>query len=151
MSQPTDGVCWMVSAQMVYKWAKATGNGSMIDPMSDPGSRSRYERNGDWWCGQNGLLAGYFKMKTHSSLPMDYAGLSGFMAKHGPVWTGLKKNWGGHSHGHVVVICGAADTGVFIHDPEPMHYGTAMWLTWAQINKAISAITDADYQFLTAT
>lgn len=150
LPQPTDGVCWMKSAQMVYEWQKASGKGGMKDPMSDSGFKTRYENNGDWWGGQNGILARTFNMKTHGSLAMSYDSLNTFMAKHGPVWTGLKKNWGGNNHGHVVVICGVADTGVLIHDPEPMHKGTQLWLTWDQINKAIAAITDADYQFLTA-
>jgi hypothetical protein len=151
VSQYDTGVCWMASAMMVYKWQEATGNGSMIDPMSHADSAGRYGRNGDWFCGNNGMLAGYFKMKKHSSLSMTYEAVSSFLAKHGPIWTGLQKNWTGKNHGHVVVICGVADTGVFIHDPEPVKQGSSMWLTWGQINKALSAISDvADYQFLTA-
>ncbi|MGQ0543374.1 MAG: papain-like cysteine protease family protein [Blastocatellia bacterium] len=152
MSQPTDGVCWMVSAQMVYKWSKATGSGQMKDPMTDSGSKWRYDNNGDWSSAQNGILAGYFNMKTHafSAVSMSYDSLNNFMTKHGPIWTGLQKNWGGHNHGHVVVICGVADTGVFIHDPEPMKQGTAHWLTWEQIKKALDGLSGADYQYLTA-
>ncbi len=153
MSQPTDGVCWMVSAQMVYKWSQATGNGNMRDPMDDEGSKARYGRNGDWSSAQNGLLAGYFNMVTHkhNAFTMDYNSLSNFLICKGPIWTGLQKNWGGNNHGHVVVICGAADTGVFIHDPEPMKSGSAEWLTWDQIKKAVDGLSGADYQFLTAT
>ncbi|MBX3294781.1 MAG: C39 family peptidase [Acidobacteria bacterium] len=150
LAQPTDGVCWMKSAQMVYSWSKATGKGSMKDPMSDAGFKARYDNNGDWWAGHNGILAKTFNMKTHSKVDMSLAGLNSFLPTHGPIWTGLRKNWGGHNHGHVVVIFGVADTGVLINDPEPMHRGTEMWLTWEQINKAIAGITDADYQFLTA-
>ena len=150
MSQPTDGVCWMVSAQMVYKWSKAAGKGDMKDPMSDSGSKTRYENNGDWSQSQNGLLAGYFNMKKHSSVTMSCDSLIKFFDSHGPIWTGVQKNWGGNNHGHVVVICGVADTGVFMHDPEPMKSGTAAWMTWDQINKAINGLSGADYQFLTA-
>jgi hypothetical protein len=135
---------------MVYKWSSSTGKGSMKDPMSIDDMAKRYKDNLDWWAGQNGILASRFNMKTHDSVDMTVSGLSSFMAAHGPVWTGLKKNWGGNNHGHVVVMFGVADTGVLINDPEPMNKGTEVWLTWEQINKAIAGITDADYKFLTA-
>jgi hypothetical protein len=152
MAQPTDGVCWMMSALMVYKWSQNTGSGNMRNPMDDEGSKARYERNGDWSSGHNGLLAGYFNMVTHknSALEMNYDSLSTFLICKGPVWTALQKNWGGNDHGHVVVMCGAADTGVLIHDPEPMKQGSALWLTWNQIKTAINGLSGADYQFLTA-
>ncbi len=150
IAQPTDGVCWFASAQMVYKWSQTTGNGSMTNPENHAASKKRYDDNGDWYSGQNGLLAGYFNMVKHSSVSMDLASLTAFFQQHGPIWTSGQKNWGGNNHGHVVVICGVADTGVFIHDPEPVGKGNSQWLTWAQIQKYIDGATDADYKFLTA-
>jgi hypothetical protein len=150
IAQPTDGVCWFSCAQMVYKWRVATGKGSMTNPENHAPSKKRYDDNGDWFSGQNGMLAGYFSMKKHSSVPMDLAGLTTFFQTHGPIWAGGQKNWGGNNHGHVIVICGVADTGVFIHDPEPVGKGSSQWLTWEQIKKYIDGLTTADYQFLTA-
>lgn len=150
IAQPTDGVCWFACAQMVYKWCKATGNGSMTNPESHAPSKKRYDDNLDWNSAQNGLLASYFNMKTHSSVSMDLSGLTAFFQKNGPIWTAGQKTWGGNNHGHVIVIAGVADTGVFILDPEPVGYGSSQWLTWDQIKKFIDGATKADYKFLTA-
>jgi hypothetical protein len=147
--QPTDGVCWWASLQMLYGWSRASNRGFMKAPESDAGFKGRFERNGDWGSGDNAFLARTYDRKT-PSVKLDYAGVSGVLQKNGPIWTGLVKNWSGHNHGHVVVICGAADTGVYIHDPEPMRSGTGQWLTWAQIGKAIEAEKHATIKFLTA-
>jgi hypothetical protein len=150
IAQPTDGVCWFVCAQMVYKWSKATGHGKMTDPMKHDPSRDRFEHNRDWFSGQNGILAGYFNMKTHATVSLDFAGLKSFLQAHGPIWTAGQKNWDGNDYGHVVVLCGVADTGVFIHDPMPVGRGGSRWLTWKQIQKYVDGATKADYKFLTA-
>jgi len=151
VAQPTDGVCWWASCQMLYQWSQATGQGSMIDPNSDDGFRNRYESNLDWGCGKNGFMADTLKMKKFTSVTMDLSSLVSFLNTHGPVFTSVQKNWGGNNHGHAVVMCGVADTGVLIHDPEPMKSGSKTWLTWDQINKAIDAIKgEADFSFLTA-
>lgn len=150
IAQKSDGVCWCASALMVYKWAQATGNATMKNPLDDAGMKKRYEDNGDWGSSQNGILATTFNMKTHASIPMEYTELNTFLQKHGPIWTAGQKNWGGNNHGHVVVICGVADTGVFIHDPEPVGQGSSQWLTWAQIKKYTDGATQADVKFLTA-
>jgi hypothetical protein len=118
IAQTKTGVCWMASAQMVHKWSRATGRGKMIDPMSHAGSKWRWGENLDWGAYDNGKLAEYFKMNAHDDLTLNYSGVEQFLKKHGPIWTGLQKNWGGNNHGHVVVIRGVADTGVLIHDHE---------------------------------
>ncbi|HCA60212.1 MAG TPA: hypothetical protein DEP46_19785, partial [Blastocatellia bacterium] len=86
LSQPSTGVCWFKSAQMVYAWSKATGKGSMKDPMSVADFKWRYETNRDWWSGQNGMLATAFGMKTHSKVDMSLSGLNSFLPTHGPIW-----------------------------------------------------------------
>jgi hypothetical protein len=148
--QPTDGVCWYVSARMCYRWSQATGTGSMTNPADDVGMHTRFLNNGDWSSDQNGILARTFKMKTFNGVSMDFDNLNSFFTSHGPIWTALQKNWGGHNFGHVVVICGVADTGVFINDPHPVGYGSQKWLTWDQINRAISSFPGGDFGFLTA-
>ena len=152
MWQKSNGVCWYASARMVYTWAKANGKGSMTDPAADPGYFQRYNNGGDVACTQNWHIAQRFHMQKHTDIKMDYASVNSVLQKNGPIWTGLRKNWDGNDHGHVVVICGVADTGVLIHDPEPMHQGTAKWLTWDQITKAVKGLEkDApNPQFLTA-
>ena len=151
--QYASGVCWFASARMCYAWSQATGRGLMTDPKSDPGYFERYNRNGSVGCDQNWHIAQQFNMVKHSSVSMDYEGVSAFLTSHGPMWTGLQKNWGGNNHGHVVVICGVSNTGVFVHDPEPKNQGSTFWLTWAQINKAVDGLTDVaspNPQFLSA-
>ncbi len=150
VAQPSDGVCWWASAQMVYKWSKATGRGQMKSPDSDAGYAQRKKDNGDVYAFQNNILGRALNMKFHSSLSMDQSSVNSFLQDHGPIWTSVKKNWGGNNHGHVVVICGVADTGVLIYDPEPVNQGSSFWLTWDQIKKALAGVTDADPQFMTA-
>ena len=82
-------------------------------------------------------------------MPADYNGLNTFFASHGPIWAAGQKNWCGNDHGHVVVVCGVADTGVFIHDPEPVGHGSSIWLTWDQWKKYVDGFS-ASVQFLTA-
>jgi hypothetical protein len=82
---------------------------------------------------------------------MDFDTVNTFLAKHGPVFTSVQKNWSENNYSHAIVLCGVADTGVSIHDPMPVNQGSSTWLTWAQIQKAIDGVSaDADYQFLTA-
>ena len=149
--QPTDGVCWFVCAQMLYKWQQTAGKGSMIDPMTHEGSKYRYDNNLDWYCGDNGKLADYLQMKKHA-INLDFNGINSALATYGPLWTSVQKNWAGNDHGHVVVILGVADTGVLIHDPEPLKVGNTLWLTWDQITKAVNTATvnGADWRHLTA-
>jgi hypothetical protein len=149
--QPTDGVCWYASARMLYKWSQATGHAGMKNPAEDAGFKQRFDDNGDWYCGENWFMAAALNMKQFSSLSMDYNSLSTFLSIHGPVFTSVQKNWGGNNYSHAVVICGAADTGVFIHDPMPLKSGSSYWLTWGQIQKAIDGVKDvANQQFMTA-
>lgn len=151
--QYASGVCWFASARMVYAWSQATGRGSMTDPKADAGYLARYESNGSVGCDQNWHIAQQFKMKKHPSINMDYESVNEFLKLNGPIWAGVQKNWGGNNHGHVVVICGVAETGVFIHDPEPMNQGSTLWLTWDQINKAadgLKAVASPNPQFLSA-
>ncbi len=148
--QPTDGVCWYACARMLYRWSQATGRGLMKNPQDDSGYFDRFQNNRDVAAFQNNHLGTALNMKLHSSLTLDYSTILGFLQANGPIWAGLKKNWGGNNHGHVVVICGVAETGVFIHDPEPMKQGSTLWLTWEQIRKAVAGITDANPQFMTA-
>lgn len=151
--QYASGVCWFACSRMLYVWSKAAGRGSMTDPKSDSGYLQRYKDNGSVGCDQNWHIAQQFNMKKHASLKMDYASVSKFLTDHGPIWTGLRKNWGGHNHGHVVVICGVSETGVFVHDPEPINQGSSFWLTWEQITKAVEALpklASPNPQFLSA-
>ena len=152
VAQLSNGVCWWASSQMCYLWSQATGKGSMVEPDSDEGFKARHQSNGDWFCGKNGFMADAFKMKKFTSLTMDYDSLKDFMIAHGPVFTSVEKNWDGHTgYGHAIVMCGVADTGVWIYDPEPVNVGGSKWMTWDQINKATGAVADtADYGFLTA-
>lgn len=152
VAQPTNKVCWWASAQMVYKWSKATGRGKMLDPIApETGFSERFKANGNWFCGDNGFLAGMMNMQKFKTLPMNYASLSTFLNLHGPVFTSVQKNWANHNHSHAVVIAGVADTGVWVCDPEPVGQGSSLWLTWAEINKAIQGVAAvADFAFLTA-
>ena len=150
VAQRGDGVCWFASALMLYKWAQATGHTTMKDPMADSGMKMRWDNNLDWGSGHNAFLATTLAMKTHASIPTEYQGLNTFFQSHGPIWAAGQKTWGGADHGHVVVICGVADTGVFIHDPEPVNQGVSLWLTWSQLKKYTDGAS-ATVQFLTAT
>lgn len=149
--QPTDGVCWYVSARMLYKWQTATGRGTMTDPASDSGMKYRFDNNLNWDAENNGWLGGTLSMKR-PEVSLDFEGVNAVLQQSGPIWAAGWKTWGnkGYSYGHVVVIVGVADTGVLIHDPEPMKKGTVKWLTWAGIKKYIYDMTDADVNFLTA-
>lgn len=150
VAQPTDGVCWWASDTMLYKWSKATGRGSMIDPLSDSGFKWRYESNGDWGCADNRFMARTLKMVEISSLDISYDGLVAAFSKHGPIFASVQKNWNGNNQGHAVVFGGVADTGVLVYDPEPMKSGSLIWLTWDQVKKAVDGISGANPQFLAA-
>jgi hypothetical protein len=149
IAQRADGVCWCASALMLYKWSINSGHAGMKDPLADSGMKWRWDNNKDWSSSDNAFLASTLAMKTHGSIPADYSGLNTFFVSHGPIWAAGQKNWGGNNHGHVVVTCGVADTGVFIHDPEPVGNGSSFWLTWAQWKKYVDGFT-ASVQFLTA-
>lgn len=146
--QRGDGVCWCASAIMLYKWGRASGQHRMVNPLSDEGTKWRWDNNGDWDSYDNGYLATTLNMETQSDIPRNYEELKSFLEDHGPIWTAGLKTWTGGAYGHVVVISGVADTGVFIHDPEPVNKGTTRWLTWTQLNKFING-SSATVQFLT--
>jgi hypothetical protein len=136
---------------MLYKWSQATGNGSMTNPADDPGFKQRFDDNKDWYCGDNGFMADKLNMSKFPSVSMDYDSLSSFLSAHGPIFTSVQKNWGANNYAHAVVICGAADTGVFVHDPMPLKTASSYWLTWGQIQKALDGVSDvANPQFMTA-
>ena len=110
IAQPTDGVCWWASDTMLYKWSKATGRGSMIDPLSDSGFKARYDSNGTWGCGDNAFMAKTLKMVGVKDPDLNYdAFVSAFQA-HGPLFASLQKNWNGNDYGHAVVFGGAAES-----------------------------------------
>ena len=94
--QRDDGVCWCASALMLYKWSEATGGGAMIDPLSEPGTKYRWEKNMDWADSDNAFLATTLRMKVRYDVPSDFDGLSSFLQQYGPVWTALQKNWGSY-------------------------------------------------------
>ncbi len=151
--QYATGVCWFASARMCFLWSQATRRGSMTDPRADEGYFKRYNDNGSVGCDQNWHIAQQFKMKKHPSVAIDFASVSTFLKSHGPMWTGLQKNWGGHNHGHVVVICGVSETGVFVHDPQPVNMGSTFWLTWEQMKTAVDGlrkVASPNPQFLSA-
>lgn len=47
-----------------------------------------------------------------------------------------------------VVLCGVADTGVLVYDPEPVGKGSSFWLTWKQLDTYIKG-EPATAQFMT--
>lgn len=147
--QPTDGVCWFVSARMLFKWQEKTGKGTMNDPATNEMTKTTFGRNATWYSFQNPLLATQLNLKNQD-VTLDFDGVNKVLTQKGPIWTAGHKHWGGGNHGHVVVICGVADTGVFIHDPEPMKNGSTMWLTWSAIKKYVDGVTDTTYKFMTA-
>ena len=146
--QPGDGTCWCASAIMLYKWGRKTGSLTMVDPLSDSGIKQRWEENMDWKASDNWWLAQTLNLTTHGDIPLDRDGLKSFLEEHGPIWSAGLKTWSGKAFGHVVVICGVADTGVFIYDPQPEGYGSSRWLTWTQIKNFISK-GDASLPFMT--
>lgn len=148
VAQRDDGVCWCAAAIMLYKWGRAAGQHSMVNPLVDAGTSWRWENNKDWASSDNGFLATTLNMEIQSELPVDYEGMKSFLSDHGPVWTAGLKTWTGDAYGHVVVICGVANTGVLIYDPEPVNQGSSMWLTWMQLANYINGST-ASVQFLT--
>ncbi len=148
IAQPGDGTCWCASAIMLHKWSRKTGAHTMVDPLSDAGLKRRWEENMDWKASDNAWLATTLNVATHTSIPLDSAGLQSFLEEHGPIWSAGLKTWSGGAYGHVVVICGVADTGVFIYDPQPEGYGSSRWLTWSQIKHFIDK-TDASVPFFT--
>jgi|GEM_PF-6118803 len=143
-----NGGCWCASAIMLYKWSRKSGLHRMVEPLSDPGIKWRWTENKDWGSSDNWWLSQTLNIETHSSIPLEYAELKTFLKEHGPIWTSGMKTWSGEAHGHVVVICGVANTGVFIYDPEPVGYGCSRWLTWTQISDYILG-SDASIQFMT--
>ena len=153
MYQRTDGVCWYACSRMLYKWSSTTGRGSVRNPeTADSGYVERYNSNGSVRAADNWHLAKAFNLVKQPSLTMDYENVYKFLLEHGPIWAGVKKVWGGN-HGHVIVICGVAETGVFVHDPEPVKQGSTYWLTWSQIRQGVEDLhkeTTPDPQFLSA-
>jgi hypothetical protein len=147
--QPNDAACWFVSARMLFRWQGKTGKGSMKDPAQNEMTTGVFGRKATWYSFQNTLLAEQLNMKLQD-VNLDFNGVNKVLAASGPIWTAGHKLWGGGNHGHVVVICGVADTGVFIHDPEPMNVGSTMWLTWSAIKKYVDGVTDTTCKFLTA-
>ena len=154
MYQRSNGVCWYACSRMLYKWSQNTGRGKVLNPeTADEGYINRYNNNWSVGADQNWHIAKAFNMVKQPSISMDQDSVYNFLLEHGPIWAGIKKNWGGNNHGHVIVICGVSDTGVFIHDPEPVKQGSTMWLSWSQIQKAVNALHDEitpDPQFLSA-
>lgn len=150
VSQPTDGVCWWASDTMLYKWSKASGRGTMIDPLSDPGFKWRYENNGSWGCSDNTFMATTLKMVGIKDIDLTYDGLFSAFQSHGPLFASLQKNWNGNDYGHAVVFGGVADTGVLVFDPMPVGKGSLIWLTWAQVKKALDGISGANPTYLAA-
>lgn len=147
--QQTDAVCWFVSARMLFRWQEKSGKGSMKDPAQNEMTKATFSRNATWYSFQNDLLASQLNLKSQS-VTLDFEGVNKVLSMNGPIWTAGHKHWSGGNHGHVVVICGVADTGVFIHDPEPMTVGSTMWLTWSAIKKYVDGVTDTTTKFLTA-
>ncbi len=86
-------------------------------------------------------LAMKLNLRAHkfTSLPRNFTDMKAVLQKHGPIWTAVSKNWNGKGDQnipHVIVIYGALDTGVWIHDPEPVAKGTTRLLTWSDLQKA---------------
>jgi hypothetical protein len=154
MYQRSDGVCWYACSRMLYKWSQATGRGNVLNPeTADAGYIWRYNNNGSVGCEDNHHLAKAFNLKERPSITMDAESVNAFFHSYGPIWAGVRKNWGGNNYGHVIVICGVSDTGVFVHDPMPIKQGSSFWLTWSQIRKAVDQLNELaspNPQFLSA-
>jgi hypothetical protein len=135
--------CWYHSARMVYDALIGPMPNSMIRPtrMLDPKSQAGAVQLVKNYLGLDASQVAWLKkelcMKEHSNPAYTYRALQSLLANHGALWVGLEKNWSGNQHEHVVVVCGVSDTGVKIHDPEPVYVGTQVWLTWAQYTKAV--------------
>lgn len=153
MYQAESKLCWYASARMLYKWSQATTRGLALNPAdTDEGYIWRHSINGSVGSSDNHHFAKKHNLVQHTSISIDESSLLDFFKDHGPIWAGISKNWNGNSgYGHVVVICGVATTGVFIHDPEPVKKGSSFWLTWDQINSAIDSVDGTpNPQFLSA-
>lgn len=146
--QPGTGTCWCASAIMLYKWSRKAGYLTMVDPLSDSGTRWRWENNKSWSKYDNPWLAKTLNIYTYDEIPRSYDGLRTFLKDWGPIWASGLKTWTGSAYGHVVVIGGVADTGVLIYDPEPVGQGKSFWMTWNQLDTYIKG-EPAEAQFMT--
>ncbi|MBK8066015.1 MAG: hypothetical protein IPK29_20120 [Betaproteobacteria bacterium] len=109
-------------------------------PAGDSGARWRWDNNKSWSKYDNRWLAKTLNIYTYDDIPLSFHdSLRTFLKDWGPIWASGRKTWTGSAYGHVIVICGVADTGVLVYDPEPVGQGSSFWLTWKQLDTYIRA------------
>lgn len=144
IAQAQDGLCWYASARMLYEWttkAKGTSNG-MIDPTAHKETSDMAANNRAFPYDQVYILRDWLKMKERD-VTWDFDGISSALKTYGPLWVAGYKGYY-----HVRVVLGVADTGVLVHDPEPVRQGTRDWKTWNSINSFLTARDDIDINVL---
>jgi hypothetical protein len=162
IAQPSDGVCWYATLQVLGRWRKSVRGsmGEMIAVEDQPDCARMYKQNQTWPADNNSLLAQWLRMKKYSKseIKMEYKALYDVMNSKGPIYAAGVKTWGTAAHGHVVAFAGVADTGVLVLDPEPMNTGLERWRTWDEIDGFLNRKTAADgttvsidYNFLTGS
>jgi hypothetical protein len=139
---------------MVAEWKKKTkgGMGAMVDPGEHADSVDMFKNNRGWPPDNVKTLAGptYWKWNMHPTPALNYAAFQSLLNNKGPLWAAGTKKWAGGPHNHVVVICGVADTGLFVHDPEPIGSGSVHWLTWKQMGEYFKGDGSIDCNIMTA-
>ncbi len=129
------GSCWYASASMLAGWRIQSkgGLGPMTHPNAHSDTKDMYKRNAALLAVGSGALKRWLGMKE-ISVPASPADWVTTLSKTGPLWAAGNKHWMA-GYGHVVVVYGAAETGLLINDPEPISQGKEEWRSWASMNK----------------
>lgn len=140
IGQNFTGTCWYASASMLAEWStKRNGADSkMIHPKDHTDTKQMHDRNSSFPADGAKFLIKWLNMRAIHRVPEKPEEWLSLLVFNGPVWAAGSKHWEGSAYGHVVVVCGVADTGLYIHDPEPMKQGRGEWRTWASMNKYFS-------------
>jgi hypothetical protein len=151
--QEKSNLCWFACSMMLYRWSvNKSGQSSMIkDPHENDIIMDWHKKNQGVDADQVTQLAMKLNFRSHkfADLPRNFAEMKAVLQKHGPIWTAVSKNWNGQTGQnipHVIVIYGVLDTGVWIHDPEPVKKGTTRLLTWSDLKNA-----DTKHEYLGVT
>lgn len=136
LPQDKTNACWYFSSKMVHKWAAANGKSSVKDPTTVKTDRLNlqglYESNAGYAPSTCIELSKALGLKALDKKKRGYEEFKALVAK-GPIFAAGAKG-GLDGTYHVVVIGGAADTGLYIFDPLPMRVGTKVWRTWAWLD-----------------
>lgn len=129
------GSCWYASASMLAEWRIRTkgGLGTMTHPNAHSDTKDMYKRNAAFLSVGSGALKRWLGLRD-VPMPKSHDDWPTTLTTYGPIWAAGMKHWDG-TYGHVVVIFGAADTGLLIMDPEPISQGREEWRTWASMEK----------------